>query len=70
MSKNKNIHYLSSKDDHFYHQVMPVSTLKILLEAWALIRIITFHGDGSGHLLVTTNARKTLKHNVAPIYRS
>ena len=25
--------------------------VKVLINTWALIRIITFHGEGNGHLL-------------------
>ena len=34
------------------------STVKILFEARASIRTITFHKDGDGPLLEATNARK------------
>ena len=33
-------------------------TVKIILEARASIRIITFHGDGDGPLLEATSVRK------------
>ena len=33
-------------------------TVKIILEARASIRIITFHGDGDGPLLKATSVRK------------
>ena len=36
-------------------------TIKILLEAWAFITIITFQGDGVGPLLEATSARKVIK---------
>ena len=45
-------------------------TVKILLvEAWAFIRSITFHGDGGGHLLERgyNEVQKSLKHPVAAI---
>ena len=39
--------------------------MKILLDAWAFISIITFHRDNGGHLLEATSARK---HHVAAIF--
>ena len=34
--------------------------LKLLLQAWVFIKIISVHGDGGGPLLEATNARNSL----------
>ena len=52
------------------HHPYITSTVKIILEARAFIRIITVHGDGVGPLLDATRARKVIKTScIAPIYQ-
>ena len=38
-----------------------MSTVKILLDIWAFLRIVTIHRCGAGHLLEATSARKVIK---------
>ena len=57
INSSKSSYFLNAPIHHHFIQC----TVKFLLAARLFIRIITFHGDGGGHLLKATSARKVIK---------